>query len=333
MLKKVDISQVNTELNGLQTDNNTGSSRLLYLAAGEDLGCSLVLFWNFCNSFYLVDPLYANPDSCQSIVEKLRNGNGAYMQGEQFIITGFTPILVGKIVALKYTVAKASNKDGIKTKVLYLFPCGTQEFFDALTANDKQYGADRKFDVAINKDYEGIDNAGDSDYPYAKVWGRLWKGGIYCETIGDGRSTEATDFAIYRHYGFDPMFRIESQGNQIGFGNGLIAFRKTVECDAAGYNRLISACDQTRESIKGLFTPIVDGNGTLQSITQYVQCYQALANLMTNGAAGNWNALGASAEFIQWVNSNIPADDRPPNLKMVDDFIRSFKLALFGSFR
>jgi hypothetical protein len=299
---------------------NTGvNRRLLYPASGDDVGCSVGLFWNVCDSFYLVDP-YLNYDLA---LDHLSKGSH-YMSGMRVVATDapeeglWDRAVPGRRYQVSWTTSPHIRKR------LCFANCGTTIWLASTNT---------RYNVAICKDYAGITGNADNDFPYETVWGLLNRYGIFAETIGAARSNVRFGFAKYQYLGFDPMFEVVTDDDKrIGFGDGFWLFQKMVDGDA-GYHRgkgvelgeilqaltakldiFAEELDFTREAIKGK------------------QAYAGLLNLMESIPNKTWGHLSASAEFADWLITQIPQKYAHIHRNLVFDLLAARRLETWGPF-
>ncbi|GAB3440658.1 hypothetical protein [Insolitispirillum peregrinum] len=325
------LSEAAARLNG----GNFGvNRRLLYLAAGDDLSSSVGLFWHLCDSFYLVDPFYGKGISYASLVEQLTSGFNDMKTLRLEIVSEETGYWEGACPGRRFHVRLKGSPPRTPTRRVCFAACGTTEWL-LRTATG--------YNVVLNKDYAGITDSSDSDYPYSETWGLLDTGGIFAETIGVGRGSDATGFCQYRYRGFDPLFKVSRDtGAQLGFSGGLTLFQKVRPGNKSTYEGIEAEIDKIEKEMNAICGPFVNGldgfkeeasdfdkaileyrqyggNDTADIISQHRLKYTQLLNDINTRNTIGMNNVAATDYFSNFVKSIITI--KYPNLS--DDYIRA----------
>ncbi|EGL6851263.1 hypothetical protein IMU39_004222 [Salmonella enterica] len=294
--------------------------RLLYLASGSDVGCSLGLFWSKCDSFYLVDPEFGKSIQYDSIIEQLRSGTAGYMEGCRILVESYQEgRWVSAFPGRRYYV----YMDGMPSvkKRLYFVCAGSNAWLSSTTSH---------YSVVLNKDYAGIENSDDRDYPYERVWGRLNQNGIFGETIGPGRSDEASDFASYRYRGLMPLIKVtRGTGEQLGFASGLVLFQKQHN----GSEEFFIRCKSQLEAIYKIFEDKFEifmmdfGPSAIKGNKDYAE----LHSLMTQPDISNWQILSTDKRFADWLISQLPPEYAQIDPKLLFDILSPLQFGTWGN--
>ncbi|NVZ60899.1 hypothetical protein HX867_02270 [Pseudomonas gingeri] len=304
---------------------NTGANRrLFYPGSGNDVGCSVGLFWNICDSFYLIDPFHAPVGQLTSgLLAQMAQGTAGYMEGMRVAHSSYEDgFIEGSQPCRRYQV---SLQGDLARKRLCFVTCGTNEWLDT-TPNVR-------YNVAICKDYAGIEEGVDNDYPYAEIWGRLNRHGIFAETIGAQRSIEAFNFAKYQFYGFRPLFKVVTASNgRIGFGDGFCLFQKVDSATADDYRHRLDIMGGLAGQIIEALDPFYGADNYTPSALQHKDHVNAqnteLHKIMTEGVISNWSQLRQSPLFISWMKARI---DTPISDELLFELLVPFRLEMLGS--
>lgn len=265
--------------------------RLLYPASGNDVGCSVGLFWNICDSFYLVDPVVSK-EALESALDDMRQGKAKYMEGMFIESDPGTPGLFDGVKGVRYQVWRR-GEPSVRKRLCFI-GCGTNQWLDDTTT---------RYNVIVNKDYEGISGDKDSEFPYTRIWERLNTGGIFGETLGDARTSTEMDCLAYRCRGFEPLWRVTGEkGEQIGFASGLHLLRKVTAYHPTRYASL--------EATFAKLGPLAQQ--PLLSVMNYDEFAKGLepiveAHKKTSGAT--WGSLGKSPAFLGWLSTWIETSE------------------------
>lgn len=293
--------------------------RLFYPAAGDDVGTSMGLFWNVCDSFYLIDPEYGKGISYDTILESLPKG-ARYMEDLKVeVLQEDRGYWEGAHLGRRYHVY--APEEPWKMKRLCFAACGTREWLNATRTH---------YNVVVLKDYAGFDGR-DADFPYEEAWGRLNRYGIFAETIGAGRTIEASNFASYRFRGFQPLFRVCSNGGeQIGFGDGLCLFQKTSNGDAQSYARLEQELGELRTEVQKVFSPFAIMADYSPAAIEDEVGYEGLYHLMTTAEAKNWYIFSASPAFREWFQNVLESKGFIVDLDMLVELLAPLRMDSWG---
>lgn len=295
--------------------------RLLYLASGNDVGCSLGLFWHKCDSFYLVDPEFGKGIQYDGVVDQLASGTAGYMLGVEVLAASYEDGYWESVFPGRRYHIYMKGAPSVK-KRLCLVCAGSNDWLSSTTSH---------YNVVLDKDYAGIQGSVDDDYPYERVWGRLNRNGIFGETIGSGRSDEVNGFANYRYRGFEPLIKVISDtGDQIGFGSGLVLFQKRCDGDEEFFKGRKSALEAIFRIVKEKLDifPIMMDYGP--SAIEGEQAYAELHNLMTQAGITNWNTLSTDPRFADWLISQLPPQYAQINRQLLVDIVSPLKLGSWG---
>jgi hypothetical protein len=303
---------------------NTGvNRRLLYLASGDDVGCSVGLFWNICDSFYLVDPELGKGIRYDDVAGTLSAGRH-YLSGMKVVSTDAPEEGVwDRVVPGRRYLVNKSTEPHVKKRLCFA-SSGTTTWLSSTNT---------RYNVAINKDYAGITADVDSAFPYDDVWGVLNQGGIYCETIGGARSNGRYGFAKYRYLGFDPLFEVVTDGDlKIGFGDGFWLFQKTVDGDAGYFRGKHRELDEILEGLTGKLDIFAEaGDFTTKPIKDKAE-YSDLLGLMNNAQNKTWGHLSASADFADWLRAQLPAKYANISNNLVFDLLSARRVDTWGPY-
>lgn len=306
----------------LQIDTGV-ERRLLYLAAGGDLGCSLGLFWHVCDSFYLVDPEYGGSINYDGMINKLALGQADYMLGmrvaAEAVEEGFWEAK-SALSGRRYHVFDV-REPNVKKRLCFVSAGSTAWLKSTAT----------RYNVVLNKDYAGISPGVDDDYPYHKVWALINRNGIYGETIGAARSNERYDFAKYRFLGFHPLIKVVSDTRaQVGFGQGLILFQKKNSSGEDDYRKQESSMqglDKFLQDFLGIFPALCDfGPSCIEGEVLYAGLY----DLMVNGGLSNWNALVSDRRFWDWLVTVLPEAYANTSQDLLRDICAALQMDSWG---
>ncbi len=303
---------------------NTGANRrLFYPASGNDVGCSVGLFWNVCDSFYLIDPVYGSPEELTALLEEMRLGTKGYMEGMRITSSAYEDgFIEGSQPCRRYSVSRMGE---VAVKRLCFVKCGTTTWL--------QTTPQVRYNVAICKDYAGINNDQDDNYPYAQVWGRLNRNGIFAHTLAWAFSSEEFDFAIYRAYGFTPLFKVTTDaGDAIGFGDAYCLFQKNDSATEQDYQRRMADIELMKVAVYEALEPFVGNNnyslGALKH-EDYVKdvSFGALHTLMSSLPSRRWRDLQGSPLFLTWLRARLPA---PASDALIFDLLTRYRLKFMG---
>lgn len=302
---------------------NTGvERRLLYLAAGDDLGCSLWLFWHKCDSFYLVDPEMGKGIKYDTLISHLSSGMASYMPGVRLAVENYEEGLWESALPGRRYHVYDPRTPNIR-KRLCLVCAGSTLWLNSTTSH---------YNVVLNKDYAGITDSVDSDYPYEEVWGRLNENGIFGETIGAARSGEDYNFAKYRYLGLMPLMKVLSDtGERMGFGSGLVLFQKQNADNTAEFlkkTRNLESVSKMLDDILGAF--VIMGDVSPEAIKDDKD-YSGLYDLMTTQGISNWNTLSQDRRFNDWLIGRLARQNVRISLDVLLDMIARFKISTWGS--
>jgi hypothetical protein len=314
------IDVVRTEL--LKIDTGT-EKRLFYPAAGDDVGCSVGLFWQKCDAFYLIDTQFGLGIQYDHVMAKLAGGIDRYMAGLQIESDGKYEegAWEGSCRGRRYQVWQ-KGQPKIRKRLCFA-STGTMAWLSATPSV--------RYNVVLNKDYAGIDATVDDDYPETEVWGRLCLNGIYGATIG-GKSTDASDFGSFRYNGFNPLYRVTStQGEQIGFAGGLHLFQKTVTANKANYDQSARELKQISDFLNGLFEPFLGEFDFSPKALDKKVGYEGLLKLMLNTTDTNWRTFYKSQGFKEWVTLKVKTRFPGVSWNLVLEFLMGMTIDQWGS--
>lgn len=292
------LSQIRTSLATMDTGANR---RLLYPACGDDVGCSVGLFWPVCDSFYLVDPHFGKGIDIQGTLAAMAAGTANYMQG----------------LRIRSDEGRRKTFDGVPGTLYQVWldaqPAHKKRlcFIDSTTENWLKSTTTR-YNVIISKDYDGI--TGDSDFPYVTVWDRLNSNGIFAETIGDARTSVEFDFIKYRCRGFVPLCKALTDANQtIGFANGLHLFQKRCHFHTSEYSAVDASIKVVTDAVNALLADFVlstiasvaadmENSLSVRTRAQELGQQMVLANITT------WAAAEGNDAFLSWMYKHLRRD-------------------------
>ncbi len=310
---------ISTARNYLLRYDTGVNRRLLYLAAGADVGCSLGLFWNICDSFYLVDPGYGTSINLTIIMASLKAGTAGYMPGMKIISDGGTQGTFDGVPGCRFQVWREGNPH--VRKRLCFVKSGSKIWLDSTTTH---------YNVVINKDYAGFEGV-DADYPYTRVWSRLNYRGIFCETIAEGRSSETYGFATYQYRGFAPLFEVtRDTGVQLGFGNGFHLFQKGNNGNLAYYEEKRLELSAILGAIKeklDIFATMIDFG---PSAIEGEEGYEELHGLMSHAPKKNWKDFSKTGGFVRWLVAQLPARYSTVSGNLIFDVIGCLRIGTWG---
>ncbi|WP_169741247.1 hypothetical protein [Andreprevotia chitinilytica] len=302
--------------------------RLLYLGAGEDLGCSLGLFWDKCDSFYLVDPLYkvTRETGYSRMITKLAEGSVTYLEGIRITAS---PAEIGQWANYFAMPGRRYQVEWEGAPGLFKRLCFVEAGDGAwLTSTNCHYN------VVLNKDWAG--SGVPQDFPYETVWGRLNRHGIYAETLAPARASAETDFGAYRFRGFEPLYKVtENSGNQIGNNDGLHFFQKTIDADTAYYEakkkELGSPFEDLYERLRVDF--LIAGDYGPDAV-KGKPGYDGLLKLMSGltPPRDKWVFLIAMPEFAEWLVSQLPPQYAKINPRFLLDRLSGLGMENWGPF-
>lgn len=309
---------------GRLLDYDTGvNRRLLYLASGDDVGCSLGLFWHKCDSFYLVDPFFGKKISYDAILKSLQAGTAGYMPGMK-VLSGEleSGLWDGTQPGRRYQVWLDGNPQ-VKKRLCFV-AAGTNAWLNSTTTH---------YNVVINKDYAGITGDIDDDYPYEEVWGRLNHKGIFCETMASGRSSEKYGFAAYQYRGFTPLFEVtEDTGKDIGFGNGFQLFQKSVVASSHDHKVKTKDVNDLRDAVNKIFNVFLESFVFDPSAIKGKKEYKGLYDLMTDKKQiKRWDKLSESEAFIDWLFTMLHPRFSDIPKELLFDIMEPLKIGTWGS--
>lgn len=345
VVQDLPLSKVRDRLKDLLKGRQRGS--LLYPGSGNDVCCSVHLFWEFCAHFDLIDP-------CPLEVQ-----HGGYLAGSgpermkgffyrcdavddssaAFIIP--TSPYVISIIKKQY---RLSFNEWQKATLSFHI-CRTEQI---------KFPSHCLYDVALCKDYAGIE--GIKEYPYEKIWSHLRRGGLFAETLAEKRTNREYDYAIYRFYGFTPLFCVsDEESKQIGFGSGFTIFQKNDDADLGLYlfktdviQRIYSyfqdtvafpqiAMAYTLDDIKGMTSEDLQDQNPDQKRAFEVFRY-ALLQAAKEPKLHNWNQLCSNNFFMSWLERycipvTVTGYSREFQLHLVLDCLRKYNLEVLGPLR
>ena len=290
------------------------------------MGCSVGLFWNICDSFYLVDPFHGGTVKLDVLLASMGLGVAGYMEGLRITSSKYEDgFIEGSQPARRYSVSRQGEP---QVKRLSFVTCGTSQWLKTTPSV--------KYSVAICKDYEGITGASDQKYPHEEIWGRLNRHGIFAETIGAARSNEAFDFAKYKFYGFTPLFKVTKEdGDQIGFGAGLCLFQKNDSATKEAYCIKTAYLEDIEVRINAALYPffgeLVYGPSALEDET-YVKdpSYIALHKIMTEQGINTWTGLHDAPQFLAWLRTRLSGGGMGVGDDLLFEFLAPFKFEMLG---
>lgn len=295
--------------------------RMLYLAAGNDLGCSLWLFWHKCDAFYLVDPEMGKGVNYDTLINELTQGTAPHMPGVRLAVDGYEEgFWENALPGRRYHVYDPRTPN-IRKRLCFVC-AGTTDWLRSTTS---------RYNVVLCKDYMGITEGPDSNFPYDEVWGRLNHHGIFGETIGADRSGEESDFAKYRYLGFRSFLKVIGDDDRpLGFGAGLVLFRKENDANTAAFSRGIHNLERVTRLAKGIFSPFLGECDFSPDAIKDKAGYAGLFDLMTNKGIGNWNALYEDGRFENWLVEFMAGQGVTIDLDLLFDMIGPLKIKAWG---
>ncbi|GLQ98053.1 hypothetical protein [Dyella mobilis] len=325
------LSQIRSDLATMTTGANR---RLLYPASGDDVGCSVGLFWSICDSFYLIDPYFGKGIDVKGALKAMAEGSANYMTGMRVASDGGTRLKFDGVPGTEYQVWLESQPS-IKKRLCFI-DSNTDTWLEKTTT---------RYNVILNKDYDGI--TGNDNYPYVTAWDRLNSNGIFAETIGDGRDSGEFDFIRYRCRGFEPLCKATTEaGGQIGFASGLHLFQKRSHYHTTEYDNF----DRSIETVIGAVNEIMgDFMGDTALVTDVSRegatagVRQRAAELLVvfNGTTTkNWASVEKNPAFVDWLYRCLRRD-HPAAINAIDrlnstkgvGFTRSFLQAALKPLR
>ncbi len=134
------LSQIRSDLATVETGANR---RLLYPASGDDVGCSVGLFWPVCDSFYLVDPHFGKGIDVGDTLRSMAAGTANYMTGMRVISDGGVRLAFDGVPGTRYQVW-LEGQPGIKKRLCFID--STTDFWLEKTTT--------RYNVILNKDYD-----------------------------------------------------------------------------------------------------------------------------------------------------------------------------------
>lgn len=293
--------------------------RLLYLASGHDVGCSVGLFWHKCDSFYLVDPHHSITLTLETLERGADHMSGMRVQHSPGAEQGYWD---GIVAGHRYQVWTDTHPS--VTKRLCFASSGSGTWLASTNTH---------YNVAIAKDYAGFENSPDANFPYTQVWDKLNYRGIFAETIGSARSNARYDFAKYRHLGFTPLFNVlNDSGKQVGFNDGLWLFQKADDANAAHYEARQAELDDMQEEVNAIFDIFIGeadfGRGAIANSAPHA----GLFALMNNAPLNRWSALAETNDFADWVKSALPPKYRNISRALAFELVAALRPATWETF-